>query len=159
MGYTVIDILNKAILIQNKEIEIFKSIAHENNNIKVIKLLSKILIDKTNKIINYFTELEDNISKKNHIEELDIMTYDKISFLINEFNNRIYLPSITCPKEYLLFTRDLTKDMYSLFIDIQGRLVNNSCSNSQFTYSILSEIILCINEYIKDLENTIEVLK
>lgn len=159
MGYTIIDILDKAILIQNKQVEIFQIIAHENNNITVIKLLSKILIEKACKIRDYYNDLKNNISKRNDIEELDIMIYDKISFLINEFNTRIYIPSITCAKEYLLFTRDLTKDIYSLFIDIQGRLVNNFCSNSQFTYNILSKIISCLDEHIEDFDNTIEVLK
>ena len=154
MGYTIIDILDKAILIQNRQIDIFTDIINENNNINIVKVLSKILINKSRKTINYYENLKNSAVSLN-IEEIDIMTYDKISFLINEFNTRIYVTSISNAKEYLKFTCNLLKDVYSLFIDIQGRLINNSYPKSGITYNILSEIILDLNQQIKDVENTL----
>lgn len=46
------------------------------------------------------------------------MIYDKILFLINEFNKKIYIIEVKSLKEYILFLFELVRDKYLLFIDI-----------------------------------------
>ena len=53
------------------------------------------------------------------------------------------------------FSLNLAKDTYSLFIDIQGRLVKNINDTSTKTYDILSKIINNIKKQIKTIEKTI----
>ena len=84
------------------------------------------------------------------------MSYDKISFLINEFNSKVYFPDIKNPIEYLQFALDLSKERYSLFIDLQGRLANNIGNVENQTYDILSMIINRIKEEISSIENAIK---
>lgn len=154
MGYNVLEIIDKAIDIQNRRKIILKSVMGEDKAIPAVILISKVLCNQIDDIIKYYYELKDEIRDIEY-EEIDIITYDKISFLINEFNNKIYNPQIDNGKEYLNFSLNLAKDTYSLFIDIQGRLVHNKNDTSTKTYDILSKLISSINKKIITIEKTI----
>ncbi|WP_224037744.1 hypothetical protein [Clostridium gelidum] len=154
MGYNVLDIINKAIDIQNRRKIILKRVVSENKAKANIILMSKVLCNQIDEIIRYYHELEDEI-RDTEFEEIDIIIYDKISFLINEFNIKIYHSDIENGKDYLKFSLNLAKDTYSLFIDIQGRLVKNINDTSTKTYDILSKIINNIKKQIRTIEKTI----
>lgn len=154
MGYNVLEIIDKAIDIQNRRKIILKSVLGEDKTIPAIILISKVLCNQIDDIIKYYYELKDEI-RDTEYEEIDIITYDKISFLINEFNNKIYNPEIDNGKEYLNFSLNLAKDTYSLFIDIQGRLIHNKNDTNTKTYDILSKLINSINKKIRTIEKTI----
>ena len=154
MGYNVLDIIDKAIDIQNRRKIILKSVVSEHKAKATIILMCKVLCNQIDEIISYYHELEDKI-RDTEFEEIDIIIYDKISFLINEFNNKIYYQDIENAKDYLKFLLNLAKDTYSLFIDIQGRLVKNINDTSTKTYDILSKIINNIKKQIETIEKTI----
>lgn len=154
MGYNVLDIIDKAIDIQNRRKIILKSVVSEHKAKANIILMSKVLCNQIDKIINYYNQLKDEMIDT-EFEEIDIIIYDKISFLINEFNIKIYYEDIENVKDYLKFSLNLAKDTYSLFIDIQGRLVKNINDTSTKTYDILSKIITNIKNQIKTIEKTI----
>ena len=154
MGYNVLDIIDKAIDIQNRRKTILKSVVSEHKAKATIILMCKVLCNQIDEIISYYHELEDKI-RDTEFEEIDIIIYDKISFLINEFNNKVYYADIENAKEYLKFSLNLAKDTYSLFIDIQGRLVKNINDTSTKTYDILSKIINNIKKQIETIEKTI----
>jgi len=154
MGYNVLDIIDKAIDIQNRRKTILKSVVSEHKTKATIILMCKVLCNQIDEIISYYHELEDEI-RDTEFEEIDIIIYDKISFLINEFNNKIYYQDIENAKDYLKFLLNLAKDTYSLFIDIQGRLVKNINDTSTKTYDILSKIINNIKKQIQTIEKTI----
>ena len=154
MGYNVLDIIDKAIDIQNRRKIILKSVVSENKAKATIILMCKVLCNQIDEIISYYNELEDEI-RDTEFEEIDIIIYDKISFLINEFNIKIYYADIENAKDYLKFSLNLAKDTYSLFIDIQGRLVKNINDTSTKTYDILSKIINNIKKQIRTIEKTI----
>jgi len=154
MGYNVLDIIDKAIDIQNRRKIILKSVVSEHKAKATIILMCKVLCNQIDEIISYYHELEDEI-RDTEFEEIDIIIYDKISFLINEFNNKIYYQDIENAKDYLKFLLNLAKDTYSLFIDIQGRLVKNINDTSTKIYDILSKIINNIKKQIETIEKTI----
>ena len=154
MGYNVLEVIDKAIDIQNRRKIILKSVLGEDKAIPAIILISKVLCNQIDDIIKYYYELKDEI-RDTEYEEIDIITYDKISFLINEFNNIIYNQDIKNGKDYLKFSLNLAKDTYSLFIDIQGRLVKNINDTSTKTYDILSKIINNIKKEIQTIEKTV----
>ena len=154
MGYNIIDILEKAINIENRRKIILKRVVSENKAKANIILMSKVLCNQIDDIIRYYHELEDEI-RDTEFEEIDIIIYDKISFLINEFNIKIYYSDIENGKDYLKFSLNLAKDTYSLFIDIQGRLVKNINDTSTKIYDILSKIINNIKKQIETIEKTI----
>ena len=154
MGYNIIDIMNKAINIENRRKSIINNAMIENKTSPAIELISKVLCNQIDEIIKYYEELKIEINHA-ELEEIDFRTYDKMSFLINEFNERIYVLKVTNIKEYLNCTLELTKNKYSLFIDIQGRLVNNTSNTGTKTYEILTKIIANILNQIQSIEKTI----
>ena len=154
MGYNIIDIINKAINIENKRKIIIKNAITENKTSPSIKLISKVLCNQIDEIIKYYEELKNEI-KYAELDEIDFRTYDKMSFLVNEFNERISVLKVTNVRDYLKSTLELEKNKYSLFIDMQGRLFNNTSNIGTKTYEILSKIIADISKHIKTIEETI----
>ena len=64
-----------------------------------------------------------------------------MSFLIDEFNKKIYVTEIHNIKEFMKFSLDAEKDGKSLLIDVQGRFVKNTSDTHTKTYEILSKMI------------------
>jgi len=154
VGYNVVDIINKAIDIENRRRYIINNAIKENQVSPVISLISKVLCDQIDEIIKYYEELKKEM-KNMEIEDIDVRTYDKMSFLINEFNERMYVLKVANVREFLKSTLEITKNKYSLFIDIQGRLVNNTSNTGSKTYEILSKIIANTLNQIRTIERTI----
>ena len=96
MGYNIIDIVNKCIIIEENKRKIFKKIINEDslNLIKseLIRLrlivLVKTFLKDIDRVIDYYEELKNRINISS-IEEIDFRTYDKIAFLMNEYDNKI----------------------------------------------------------------------
>ena len=141
MGYNVTDILNKAVTIAIKRRTIYETIGQENRDILSIKIMSNVLIKELDKTIGYYETLLSKISDV-EFEEIDFSIYDKMSSLINDFNKRIDVEiKINNVREYLRFSLEMEKSIYSLMMDIQGRFVKNTSDIHTKTYKILSDII------------------
>ena len=166
MGYNIIDIVNKCIIIEENKRKIFKKIINEDslNLIKseLIRLrlivLVKTFLKDIDRVIDYYEELKNRINISS-IEEIDFRTYDKISFLMNEYDNKMKYMDLDeiSPKEYVDITLDLTKDKYALLIDIQGRLYNNTNDNKSSTYEVLTNLINHTDNHIKVIENIVSL--
>lgn len=89
------------------------------------------------------------------IDVIDFGIYDKISFLINQFNLRIYIADAKTPKDFLNFSLGLEKEILALFLDIQGRLIKTSSDTTSTAYIILSNIINTKTKLIENLESHI----
>lgn len=155
MGYNIVDILDKAVKVANKRKTIFENIKKDKCDIPAMKILSKVLIKEVDRTIQYYEVLKEEV-RNVEFEEIDFVIYDKISFLINEFNTRIYIPDVNNVREYLKFSIDLEKDTLSLLVDIQGRFVKNTSDIHTKTYEILSKIIDNIGKHIITLENILK---
>lgn len=140
MGYNVMDVINKAINIAVREKAIYESIGQRKCDIPSIEIISKVLAKEIDKTIKYYEELKSEVSEAK-FEEIDFYIYDKISFLIDEFNKKIYATEINNIKEYLKFSLALEKDGKSLLIDVQGRFVKNTSDMHTKTYKTLSAMI------------------
>jgi RNA processing factor Prp31 len=102
--------------------------------------MSKVLAREIDKTINYYEELKKEINQV-EFDEIDFYIYDKMSFLIDQYNKRTCVVEISNIKEYLKFSLELEKDGKSLLIDIQGRFVKNRSDLQTKTYEILSNMI------------------
>ncbi len=155
MGYNAIDIINKCIYIEeNKEKKIMNSIKDDKISLR-LKIIINVFLKDIERIINYYTELKSTIQELD-LEEIDIRTYDKISFLLNEYNMRtdwIIAENISA-NNYLQAFVELAKDQHSLFVDLQGRLYNNVRNSKSKTYEILSNIIEYTKNHVSMLEKT-----
>lgn len=143
--YNCIDLLEKCIDIKNK-IKLNLEYYLKTNDMK-INIFAKIFIDKCNKNIVYYKSIIKYLKiEENSLPFINFGAYDKISFLINEYNLKIpqVLSEINSIKDFIQKEIILTKDKLALMIDIQGRLYNIS-HNKDITYTCLINLI----EYIK----------
>ena len=154
MSYSIIDIVDKAIKIEEKRIFLINELINENENLPTINLLGKVFEKESRKMIDYYRSIELELNDSD-VEEIDFRTYDKISFLINEFFNKMFIPIVENPKEYMNYALELAGDELALFIEIQGRLVNNDNKSSGITYNILSSIILKLEQQVNNIKKVL----
>lgn len=155
MAYNVIDLIDKSIDIEDKRKKLYEGIEKNREYHPAIKIMSRVLIKEINKTINHYKVLKKEL-RDIELEDIDFWTYDKMSFLINEYNKKHYQAQFDNVKGYLEFSLNLEKDMYSLLIDVQGRFVNNTDDTYTKTYEILSEIINNKAKHIETLEKTLK---
>jgi hypothetical protein len=140
MGYNVSDIIEKALKIAIKRKAIYETIGHENCSDISFRTISKILVKELNKTIGFYEMLLKEVSDV-EFEEIDFYTYDKMSSLISDFNNRVKTVDLNNGGDFWEYSLGLEKAVYSLLVDIQGRFINNTSDVHTKTYKILSEMI------------------
>ena len=155
MGYNIIDIIDKGINIANIRRSTLENIVKEKKDIPSIEVVSKALIKGIDKNIQYYENLKKEVGDT-EFEEIDFVTYDKISFLIGEFTKKVCVPEIKNIRDYLKFTLELERDVYSLLVDIQGRFVKSNDDIRTRTYKILSDIIDNKQKRIEILQKTFQ---
>ncbi|WP_123053739.1 hypothetical protein [Clostridium sp. JN-1] len=155
MGYNIIDLIDKAIDIANRERKIYEDIGKEHCSIPPIKIMSKVLITHVGKDIKYLEDLKNNLMNV-EIEDIDFEIYDKMSFLINQFNKKVYVKKIVSTRDFLEFSLNFQRDVYSLLIDLQGRSVKSTNDVKTRTYKTLSNMINNAADHITVLEKTLK---
>ncbi len=151
MGYTIIDLIDKAIYIAEKRIAIYEKIGYSNAQIPAMKIMTSVLIKSMEKTVESYTMLKSQM-KNEDAQEIDFLTYDKILFLINQFNRRLVTPTVSNTKELLEYAIDLENQILALFIDIQGRFVKKEEDTEHKGYKILSNLIKEKRKYLNDLK-------
>ena len=152
MGYNIIDIIDKAINIANMRKELYTDISNKSHQPPAVKIISKVLADNVDKTFIYYDKLKKEVNDR-EIEIIDFAIYDKISFLIGQFNLRLHITDATTPAEFISFSLDLEKEILALFLDIQGRLIKTAADTTSIAYTILTDMIKNKTNLIHDLEN------
>lgn len=155
MAYNVIDLIDKSIDMEERRKKLYKNIGNQQKEHSSINIMSRVLIKNIDKTINYYKDLNREL-KNTELEEFDFWTYDKISFLINEYNKKQHSVTFSNVKDYIKFSLNLEKDMYSLLIDIQGRFIKSTEDTHTKTYKILSDIISSRANHIETLEKILK---
>lgn len=147
--YDIRDILRKGIDITNrKKIEYEKLL--ENSGDVRMRILIGIFIRATQKDIDYYQRLIDNITDT-IAETIDFGVFDKVSNLVNQFNRMIVKLDIKDRRELVSFALMQEKSTYALLVDIQGRMVTSN-SASSIAYYVLLELIDEKRKFIEELE-------
>ncbi len=152
MGYNIIDIIDKAIAIAHNRKKLYIEIGDQCHQPPAVKILAKILAHNVDKTLLYYEKLKNEVNEE-ELELIDFAIYDKISFLINQFNLRLHFTDATTPKKFISFSLDFEKEILALFLDVQGRLVKTAEDSNSATYAILSDMIKAKTNLIHDLES------
>lgn len=151
LSYTVLDLLDKAIFTAEKKKQMCYKVIEDLKDKTPICLLAKVFIKNLDKSIKHYKHLTNELNNIN-AEVIDFVVYDKISFLINEFNQKMMEPDIENIKSFSKSCLDFQKELFTLYVDIQGRLVRSEQDTKTKAYEI-------INNLIKDKEKTIKSLE
>lgn len=155
MGYNIIDIIDKLILIEEKAVEIYQKICENKDCSLRFKAISNILMKEELRHIKYYNELKEKFIKSD-LKDISLHIYDKISKLIDKFRNNMDIPQTGDYKVLLKGALELEKKNVALLISIQGSLVTSEKDVNRVAYNILSEMIKEEQRHVKNLEPYVE---
>lgn len=151
MAYTIVDILDKFILIEQKGQEIFQQIEANDEFNEKVRLMAKIFSKEEKFHSQLYERFKQEISQQINIE-IDFMLYDQASKLIYNFLNDNRVQALNAPKELLSFCLDFEKENLSLVLSIQGILVKKQADMDTEAYKLLTKIIEQEKKHIKNIE-------
>lgn len=152
MSYDVIDVIDRLIKMNKKRIDIYSQECNdESPNINIV---IKVLIKNIQREIVHFEELKEE-HDLSELKQIDFLTYDKISFQLSEFNNKIKCEEINDVKELMKCSLELDEKFYALYLNIQGKLVRSIKDSETKTYKIISDIIKEKRNNIKEIKSII----
>lgn len=145
MSYNIIDIIDKVIKINQDRIKIYKEYLEEINISEIYHktrylIIIRAILKSIEKENEYYRGLKNkDLNLEN--QDINILVYDKISFLMEEFKNS--MNGCTCCelKDLIPCFIDMEKRMLALLINIQGRLVIETKDTESLAYVILGEMI------------------
>lgn len=143
MPYTIKDILDKLIEMENGMHKVYLDIADMNNDdFSSLKILCKVMSKEEKKHAEYFEKLKDSIGEEGTLDlTIDIDSYDKISQAIYQFKNNINIPSFEKVNELVGFLINFEKENLALLVNIRGNLIKKSEDAEKESYRILSILI------------------
>lgn len=151
MPYNPTDLIDKAILIANKQIDIYTQVINKKFYDFRIRTLANVFIKHINDNIEYYEAIKENCRECLE-EEIDFSVYDKISFLVNSFYKNIIMPNINSAKELTKYHLEMEEKKYALFIDMQGRFVKSNADRKTYGYKIISDIIKNKEKHINEIK-------
>ena len=153
MGYNIVDILDKLIMIEQKGYAIYERISQMENVDEKIRVVARILADQEIRHMVSYKRIR-KLTKKGDMPSIDFDIYDQASQLIS---GHILPPSVHMAdiQQLLKFAIDFEKQGLALLMRIQGLLVRGAEAEGSINYNVLSEIIKEEKKHIKDLEGFI----
>ncbi|NEZ46909.1 hypothetical protein FDF74_06750 [Clostridium niameyense] len=139
MSYTIIDIINNLIYIEEKGFEMFKKISQSTEDIRM-KVLADTFAKQEQKHKRYYEDIKNNI-EENLQEYIDFYAYDKISSKIQQFKSKLVIPNIDNVNKLINFAVELEEDNLALLLDVKGQLVRRESDTNTLAYNTMLTII------------------
>ena len=154
LGYNIIDILDKLIVIEQKGHTIYKAISQKENVDEKIKVVARILADQETRHMASYKRIRKLTAEEGEMPAIDFDIYDQASQLISGYMSppSVHMADI---QQLLKFALDFEKQGLALLMRIQGLLVRGKESEGSINYSVLTEIIEEEKKHINDLEGFI----
>lgn len=149
MAYTIVDLLDKIISIEEMAKKMYVDLSDKYKNDISTKTILNILVREEERHISYYKEIKKECVKP---EPIDFHLYDKASFLFNQFKGNIIAPKLENHEELLKFAVDFEKKNVAFLIDIRGRLVTNVEDIDKPMYKILDKVIEEEKKHVENLE-------
>jgi rubrerythrin len=151
VAYTVIDIIKKLSYIEEKACLIYRELVYQSDNIPKLKILASVLEKEEKRHVEYYKTLVEKLENE-HVHEIDIDIYDKVSFLLDSFKSRITNPQTLQVGDLVKYSLDFERKNLAVLLDIQGRLVRSEADTETITYKTLIDIIRQEKTHIINLE-------
>lgn len=149
--YTICDVIEKLILIEQDAKKMYFRIADKSKNYIMLNAMAKTLANEEAKHINFYEGLKNNLKDEENIE-IDVFLYDKVVKLLYEFRSNIIEREFQDVQELIKHAWEFEKKNTALLLDIQGRLVLNLQDASKVSYGVISKLIEEEKEHEKELE-------
>lgn len=149
VGYSIIDILEKLIILEKKGYDMYLAISQLENIDEKIKVVARILADQEARHIELYKKIK-KITEAGEVPSIDFDLYDQASQLISAYVSPLttHMDDI---QELLRFALDFEKQNLALVMRIQGLLVRGPGGKDSVSYKVLSAIIQEEKKHIRDI--------
>ena len=155
MSYTISDLLEKLINIEESTLEIYNEIQiNLENKFKALDIIIQSIKKEELKHIKYYENLKREL-ENNSNEEIDFYLYDRVAKLLFEFKNQSNISDVSNVQELIRYAFECEKNNIALLIDIQGRLIQKEDDINKKVYKIINDIIKEEREHEKMFEELI----
>jgi len=151
MAYTMADLLDKLIFIEEKGYEMFMNIAETHSSNEKVRTLVKVFANEEKRHAAIYEALRDNI-KNSPTRPLDVALYDKAVKFIYEFSKAERKPRMENIQDVLEYCLDFEKENLALVTVIQGTLFNEEDKERQ---QIFTRIIAEEKKHVKNIKEII----
>ncbi|WP_432402147.1 hypothetical protein [Wukongibacter sp. M2B1] len=152
MAYTIIELLDKLILIEKNGYDMFINIAVNERLKDKIKMIARIFANEEKRHGEMYKKLKEEISHENNIE-IGFEIYDKASKLAFQFLNNDRTANLENEKDILEFSLNFEKENLALILSIQGLLVREQRDANTEKYRVLDKIISEEQKHIRNIED------
>lgn len=141
MAYTIIDILQKLMDIEEDSFNLYLHMAEDAGE-KSLKIMvaAKAIAKQEQKHVEYYKALIADLDIKPN-DPIDVYLYDKVSKLLMEFKTHIHLYRMETMEDLIKFSLEFERSNIGLVLDIQGRLLEKISDMNNNIYKIISTII------------------
>ena len=153
IGYTILDILAKLIMIEKRGYDIYHSISLREEIDERLRMVARILKDQESKHMDLYKKIKKT-AEKDVLPSIDFDIYDQASQLLSNFTppSSLHIMNI---QQLLQFAHNFEKQNLALVISIQGLLVRGPNVQGSITYNVLTQIIEEGKKHIKNIERFI----
>ncbi len=148
--YTVVDLIEKLIIIEEKGYEIYRLISLMEDIDTNITVVARILASEEKRHAQLYKDLRAKV-EEGEIPVIDFAIYDQASNLLSSFRYPS-LGHIEDIEQLLKFALDFEKQTISLVLSIQGLLIRESADAATVTYDVLTEIVKEERKHIENIE-------
>lgn len=151
MGYTIVDIMNKLLGIEESGKSFYLELAaKESRNIKLASV-ARILAKEEERHIALYLDL---LHTPQPVEDMEISfdVYDRAVKLLSEFSRFSKSPKAQDAKELINWALSFERENLALVLSIRGLLVRTAEDTQSHAYNILSEVIREEEKHISNLE-------
>lgn len=151
MAYTVIDVIDKFILIEKSGYEMFMKMAADEGADERIKTLARVFANEEKRHAEVYEKLKSEIAGENDIE-IDFLVYDKVTKFMYEFINSHKPVTGTDIRGMLEFCLEFEKENLALVMSVQGIFVDEKKGTDTKIYNVLTGITTEEEKHIKNIE-------
>jgi len=149
MPYTIVDIIDKFISIEQAGYKMYMEITKMNYVHDKIKTIARVFAIEEGKHIEIYKSLKERMENEPDIE-VDFYIYDKASTFIYQFSKLKKISDTTSSRNLLKFCLEFERDNLALLLSIRGILIKTKADEDSINYKAISEII---NEEYKHAQN------
>lgn len=149
--YTILDIIDKIIEIEEKSLELYKMLQESPNISYRVKLAAGVFAREEERHIEVCENIKKEILDFEDIS-IDFDIYDTISKIIVEFRRGLTYSEADDVKQLLISALNFEQKNLALVIRIQGLLVRKKEDTETNSYKALTRIIQEEEEHIKLIE-------
>lgn len=152
MGYSIVDLLDNLIVIEQNTCRMYRYIASSDSSAaNSLKTVAMVLAKEEERHIAFYQNIKKEVSLHKDIE-IDFDIYDKASSLVLEFKKFIAKPQAKNAEELVQYALNMERENVALLLNVQGRLVRKPDDRDTMSYLALSDLITEEQKHINNLQ-------